>query len=104
MRLRGGRAAGVILLGLALITAPSAQAQSIHGVFASDASEQGGPEAAGTPRRDWRNTLDRHGAAGEQGQKRRKMSEEERSSLRQHLRDAARGAYPDNPPPGKGRR
>lgn len=99
-----GRKASIILLGLALIAAPSAHAQSIRGLFASDVQEQGAPRDAGTPRKDWRNTLDRQGAASEQAQQRRKMSEEERSNLRQHLRDAARGAYPDDPPPRKGRR
>ena len=90
------------LLCLSFIAAPVAQAQSIQGLFASDAREQGG-RSAGAPRKDWRNTLDRQERRGEGGQQRRKMSEEERSSLREHLRDAARGAYRDDAPPRKGR-
>ena len=97
------RGASVLLLGLAVLAAPSAHAQSIRGLFSSDVQEQGGPRDADAPRKDWRNTLGRQGSADEQAQQRRKMSEEERSSLRQHLRDAARGAYPEDPPPRKRR-
>lgn len=92
------------LLCLAIGAAPAAHAQSIQGLFASDAREQGGRPVAVTPRKDWRNTLDRQERGGEGGQQRRKMSEEERSILRQHMRDAARGAYRDEAPPRKGRR
>ena len=92
------------LLCLAIGAAPAAHAQSIQGLFASDAREQGGRPVAVTPRKDWRNTLDRQEREGEGGQQRRKMSEEERSILRQHMRDAARGAYRDEAPPRKGRR
>ena len=92
------------LLCLAIGAAPAALAQSIQGLFASDAREQGGRPVAVTPRKDWRNTLDRQEREGEGGQQRRKMSEEERSILRQHMRDAARGAYRDEAPPRKGRR
>lgn len=99
----GVRGASVVLLGLALMVAPSAHAQSIRDLFASDVQEQQGPKDADTPRKDWRNTLGRQGSADEQAQQRRKMSDEERSSLRKHLRDAARGAYPEDPPPRKGR-
>jgi hypothetical protein len=91
-----------VVLCLAFVAAPAAHAQSIQGLFASDAREQGG-RPAGAARRDWRNTLDRQEREGAGGQQRRKMSEEERSSLRQHMRDAARGAYRDDAP-RKGRR
>ncbi len=93
-----------MLLGLTLVIAPSVHAQSVRGLFSSDVEDQGGRPRESSPRKDWRNTLDRQGRAADGGQQRRKMSEEERNILRQHLRDAASGAYPAEPVPRKSRR
>lgn len=95
------KGAGSVLLGVALLAAPLAHAQPGRGLFASEEQGRSGAELR---RKDWRNTLDGQGRADEREQKRRKMSEEERSNFRQHLRDAARGAYRDEAPPRKGRR
>ena len=59
------------LLCLAIGAAPAAHAQSIQGLFASDAREQGGRPVAVTPRKDWRNTLDRQEREGEGGNNKR---------------------------------
>ena len=102
---RGWRAKGasIVLVGAALLVVPLAHAQPTRGLFASEAQDQARPGAE-LRRKDWRNTLDGQGRAGEGSPQRRKMSEEERSNLRQHLRDAAQGAYRDDSPPRKGRR
>lgn len=92
------------LLCLALLIAPSTHAQSVRGLFASNSQQQGEQGGAGAPRKDWRNTLDWQAPAGKGRQEPRRMSEEERSNLRQHLREAARGAYPEDSPKRKGRR
>lgn len=93
-----------MLFALALLVAPSAHAQSVRGLFASDGQRAGEQADSGTPRREWRNTLDWQAPSGKGRPERRKLSEEERSNLRQHLRDAARGAYPEDAPKRKGRR
>ena len=97
------KGASIALLGAALLVVPLAHAQPTRGLFASEAQDQARPGAE-LRRKDWRNTLDGQGRAGEGSPQRRKMSEEERSNLRQHLRDAAQGAYRDDSPPRKGRR
>lgn len=97
------KGASIVLLGAALLVVPLAHAQPTRGLFASEAQDQARPGAE-LRRKDWRNTLDGQGRAGEGSPQRRKMSEEERSNLRQHLRDAAQGAYRDDSPPRKGRR
>ena len=97
------KGASIVLFGAALLVVPLAHAQPTRGLFASEAQDQGRPGAE-LRRKDWRNTLDGQGRAGEGSPQRRKMSEEERSNLRQHLRDAAQGAYRDDSPPRKGRR
>lgn len=84
------------LLCLALLVPPEANAQPGRGFFAADVQDQDGRPGGPGARHDWRNTLDGQGRNGEVSQQRRKMSQEERSSLRQHMRDAARGAYPDD--------
>ena len=104
MRGRACSATGAALLCLGVVATSPAHAQSVHDLFASEAQERGGRAAEVTQRKDWRNTLDRQEREGERSQQRRKMSEEERSNLRQHLRDASRGAYRDDSPPRKGRR
>lgn len=105
LRAWGAKGARIVLIGVAILVVPLAHAQPGRGfgLFASEAQDQGrpGPEVK---RKDWRNTLDGQGRAGEGSPQRRKMSEEERSNLRQHLRDAAQGAYRDDSPPRKGRR
>ena len=97
------KGASIVLFGAALLVVPLAHAQPTRGLFASEAQDQARPGAE-LRRKDWRNTLDGQGRAGEGSPQRRKMSEEERSNLRQHLRDAAQGAYRDDSPPRKGRR
>lgn len=49
-------------------------------------------------RQDWRNTLSGQRDGHETAPVRRRMTEEERSDLRRHMRDAARGAYREEPP------
>ncbi len=92
------------LLCLALLASPEVYAQPGRGFFAADVQDQDGRLGAPGARKDWRNTLDGQGRNGEVSQQRRKMSQEERSSLRQHMRDAARGAYPEDSGSRKNRR
>lgn len=48
-------------------------------------------------RQDWRNTLSGQRDGHETAPVRRRMTEEERNDLRRHMRDAARGAYREEP-------
>lgn len=52
-------------------------------------------------RMELRQSLSPHGDRNESPQARRKLSIEERSALRRDLRDAMRGAYPEEPRPRK---
>ncbi|HRP67471.1 MAG TPA: hypothetical protein PLF79_15455, partial [Thauera sp.] len=83
-------------LGVLLQAAPTqAHAQPGRQVEMEQAEVGAGKVSAETRRKEWRRTLGggpelRDGAA-----ERRRMSEEERSRLRRHVSDAARGAYGD---------
>ncbi len=48
-------------------------------------------------RTEWRDTLSDQRTEHAGARERRRMSEEERSDLRRHMRDAARGAYREEP-------
>lgn len=63
-----------------------------------------GKVSAETRRKEWRRTLGGGADLRDGAAERRRMSEEERSRLRRHVSDAARGAYGDEAPRGKGRR
>lgn len=94
----------VAIMGLSAGSVSIAQAQPGGGLFASDGKPDAREPAANRGHRDWRNTLGGQDHASESAVQRRKMSEEERSSLREHLRNAARGAYPEQAPKRKGKR
>lgn len=53
--------------------------------------------AGAEERQEWRETLSDQRKDREGVRERRRMSEEERSDLRRHMRDAARGAYREEP-------
>lgn len=92
------------LAGFSVGAMPVAHAQPGGGLFASDGGSEDRQQPGERGHRDWRNTLGGHDRSSESGAQRRKMSEEERNSLREHLRDAARGAYPEQSPQRKGKR
>lgn len=110
VRRSGGRArarAGVLVLAMVGLQAggmQTAEAQPGEGAFVVDGRVEAGPPVEPRGYRDWRNTLGGQDHFREAGVQRRKMSEEERSVLREHLRDAARGAYPESAPKRKGKR
>lgn len=92
------------LAGLSIGAIPVAHAQPGVGLFANDGGGEDRQPRGERGHRDWRNTLGGHDRYSESGAQRRKMSEEERNNLREHLRDAARGAYPEQSPQRKGKR
>lgn len=104
-RRRGTTLVVVCSLGVLLQAAPiQAHAQPGRQVEMDQTEVGAGKESAETRRKEWRRTLGGGSELRDGAAERRRMSEEERSHLRRHVSDAARGAYGDDAPRGKGRR
>ncbi|HRP26557.1 MAG TPA: hypothetical protein PLF79_12395 [Thauera sp.] len=92
-------------VGVLLLAAPiQAHAQAGRQVEMEQAEAAAGKVSAETRRKEWRRTLGGGAEIRDGASERRRMSDEERSRLRRHVSDAARGAYGDEAPRGKGRR
>lgn len=83
-------------LVLCALAPTEARAQLRFYVGGEEQSQRFRPAGEGE-RREWRDTLSDQRKDREGARERRRMSEEERTDLRRHMRDAARGAYREEP-------
>lgn len=86
--------ASLVCGALALfVLAPTEASAQLRFIVGGEEQAQRFRPAGGEDRQEWRDTLSDQRNEREGVRERRRMSEEERSDLRRHMRDAARGAY-----------
>ena len=77
--------------------APSEASAQLRFIVGGEEQAQRFRPAGAGERPEWRDTLSEQRKDREGVRERRRMSEEERNDLRRHMRDAARGAYREEP-------
>lgn len=97
-----GRFSGVrtsIVCGALLVCtlAPSEASAQLRFIVGGEEQAQRFRPAGAGERPEWRDTLSEQHKDRDGARERRRMSDEERSDLRRHMRDAARGAYREEP-------
>jgi len=79
------------------VFAPTTASAQLRFIVGGEEQAQRLRPAGAEDRQEWRDTLSDQRNEREGARERRRMSEEERSDLRRHMRDAARGAYREEP-------
>ena len=79
------------------VFAPTTASAQLRFIVGGEEQTQRFRPAGAEARQEWRETLSDQRKDREGVRERRRMSEEERSDLRRHMRDAARGAYREEP-------